>query len=122
MFKTIVVSLAIGIFIGGVSVWCYMPTKGAQVDKIEQQNTDKTKTVTKVKRPDGTVETKTVVVDKSTKTISVVDKKKNKIDLGVSTDNIYKIHYERRIGQSDFWIGAYAQSDKQIGITLGLEF
>lgn len=133
MNKLLYYALAL-ILVGGIGyAWGRYKTP-AKIEIQEKQIVTKETEVIyrEIKRADGTVIKETVTKDTSTKESDksskiTNEKPKNKISLITSYDFdkkeiVYGGLVQRRIGDTPFFGGVYGTTNKQIGITLGLEF
>lgn len=97
-------------------------------DKIVQQTDIKT-IIKEIVRPDGTTEKVTSIVDNSTKVEKKTISTKQAqwlFNIGVRNSltewkPIYSAQVQRRLA-GPFYVGASADTDKQLGLYLGMEF
>jgi hypothetical protein len=86
-------------------------------------NNNTSTTTTTIQKPDGTVSTTTTVIDKTITN----PPRNNRVRTEIRTDilkprlPIYEFGYERRV-LNNFWIGTQVTTDKQIGISIGVDF
>jgi hypothetical protein len=112
-------------FAGGLYLGKQDKPKIETKEVVKYKERVRTRTVIK-ERPDGTKET-IIVEDKNTKGKRIATKKVSKPDwsIGVSStikkDPIYGAQVERRI-IGDIWLGGYARTDKEFGVSLRFDF
>lgn len=132
--KTALSIAIISAIAGAYITYKFMPPK--EIIKTETQEIIKEHTVTQiheVTRPDGTKETNTTIVNDSkeskhstsTQTITPEQKQWFAV-IGVARtslagDNIYQLNINRRI-LGPIYLGGSVSSEKEVGITVGMEF
>lgn len=131
MNKYIIIAI-LAIVIGAAGMYFLGPKRTSIVEK-EVIKKDIVTVVKEVKRPDGTTETTTTTTDHSqqtnTNTSNFVADKKHDWNLRLLSEinnyDLSKIEYgigvERRI-LGPFFAGAYAVTNKTVGVSIGCEF
>lgn len=118
--------LALGI---GYGVGRYQNT-GKQIEEKKVVIKETETVVREIKGKDGTVIKEVITRDTSKKESDnkvKIDKNKNKIgifgkyDLEDKTSK-YGLHYERRIGDSPFYGGVLVDTEKNVGLSISMEF
>jgi hypothetical protein len=128
--KYIPVLILVSAAVGAAVTKSYFPT--VKTETVTQE-VIKEKTVTEIRqetRPDGTVVTETVVVEDRDQTKDV---KESKVDASklpdwmlsvgqsVSASPVYTMSIQRRI-LGPVWLGAAANTSKELFVTVGVEF
>lgn len=128
--KNLAIALFIGIIAGGILTKHFFPnveTKEVEKEVIKKDIVTITKEVI---RPDGTKEVVTTTTDKSTekkdKTIVQYDKKEYHISASVSrqsltSKDVYGIQVEKKVF-GDMTVGARIDTEKNIGVVVGISF
>ena len=137
MNKYIIGAVAIvGIFIGGYQVGISTESKTSIVETEKEVKQNNVITVTKeVKKPDGTIETVTTTTDKSKETtekksdIVVSQARNNLYHVAIAADTLIKGDDKRlfsltveRVIISNFSAGLKVDTNKNVGVVLGMSF
>lgn len=132
--KSVAIAIAITAVVSAAVTRYYFPKLQMQTVEVEKEvvKNNVVTVIKTVKEKDGTEETTTTIVDKTekkqtdSKTVTVAAKNDWVISASVGTKfddlkPIYGAQVQRRI-LGPFYLGAMANTDKTIGLSIGFEF
>lgn len=116
--RNYIIVLFLGVLIGSGLVYKLRPAQIETKVVVQEKQVIKREIV----RKDGTVIKEEITKDSVKQTNKVVPKLAlNKVIIGLNQERVYNFEYQRRIA-GPWFIGASVNSERVLGINLGLEF